>query len=402
MKQQKASDAWDLSGLKKEFAKRFGNGEAARVFAAHGRSELGGNHTDHNQGKVIAAALDLPALAAVTPRQDLKVRVQSRGWDGEFSLDLQNLEPQEKEKGSTEALIRGLAYFMSQASYSIGGFDAWIDSSVLPGSGLSSSAAMEVLFGAIQSGLYNEGKLKPLELAKFGQKAENLHFGKPCGLMDQMACAHGGILAIDFKDPANPLLQSLDLDLAAQGYGLLICDTGGDHSDLTPDYAAIPAEMKSVAQALGGQVLRDIEEEAFYAALPELKARLSHRALLRASHFFAENRRVDAMLKALKQGDFPAYLEEVRLSGLSSAQYLQNSFSVKHVEEQGVTLALALCERLLGHEGAWRVHGGGLAGTIQAYVPLDKIKAFVESMERVFGSGSARVLTVLNEAAGEL
>lgn len=405
-----AMPGWDLDALAKGYHSRFASsGESARAarggvrfFASHGRSELGGNHTDHNHGKVIAAALDLPALAAVQAREDAMVHVVSDGWDNDFLVDLSHLDPVPSETGTTQALIRGVAFFLRGAGCKVGGFNAWISSKVLPGSGLSSSAAMEVLFGCIQSGLYNEGAVDPVLLAQIGQKAENRHFGKPCGLMDQMACAHGGVLAIDFKDPSAPVSRGVELDLAAYGLALVITDTGGNHADLTPDYAAMPKEMKEVARELGCEVLRDVDESAFLARLPELARKLSHRALLRAMHFFEENRRVDRMLAALLGGDIAAYLHQVRLSGLSSALYLQNVFTPQAVDEQGITLALALSEAILGDRGAWRVHGGGLAGTVQAYVPVDMVDAYVARMDSVFGSGCARVLSILNHKAGEI
>lgn len=402
--------AWDLASLAQSHAQRFsapaqGTAPVAgpvRFFASHGRSELGGNHTDHNHGKVIAAALDLPALAAVQARTDGVVHMVSEGWEADFLVDLSHLEPVKAEEGTTQALIRGVASFFVQHGLAVGGFNAWVRSSVLPGSGLSSSAAMEVLVGCIYNGLYNQGRVDPVTIARIGQKAENLHFGKPCGLMDQMACAHGGVLAIDFQDPAAPVSRGVALDLQAHGLALVITNTGGSHADLTPDYAAMPVEMKSVAREFGAAVLRDVDEARFWAALPELRQKLSHRAILRAMHFFEENRRVDRMLQALEAGDIAGYLCQVRLSGQSSAIYLQNVYTPQAVQEQGITLALGMSEAFLGASGAWRVHGGGLAGTIQAYVPLERVADYVVYMDRVFGAGSAHVLSILNSPAGEL
>lgn len=371
-----------------------------RQFTAPGRTELGGNHTDHNHGKVLAAAVQLEAAAVAEPLKG-RIEVRSGGWDKMFSIDLDNLAPRKEEEGKTEALLRGVAAEFQKRGHVVGGFRACVESSVLQGSGLSSSAAFEVLTGAILSSLYNEGAIAPAELAMIGQIAENVHFGKPCGLMDQMASALGGVITIDFRHPSAPEVRKLDVDFAAEGWSLCIVNTKGDHSDLTPDYAAIKGEMNQIAGHFGRTVLRDVPEQSFYDEIPSLAGRYSHRALLRSIHFFEENHRVDAMVAALEQGRMDAYLSLVNASGRSSAQFLQNAYSPKHINEQPIPLALALTEKFLAGEGACRVHGGGFAGTIQAYVPLNRRRDYVKTMEGVFGPGSVIELAVRPEVAGE-
>ncbi len=373
---------------------------APRKFTAPGRTELGGNHTDHNHGKVLAAAVQLEAAAVAEPIKD-RIEVRSGGWDKIFSIDLGNLTPQKEEEGKTEALLRGVAAEFQKRGHQVGGFRACVESSVLQGSGLSSSAAFEVLTGTILNSLYNDGTIAPAELAMIGQTAENVHFGKPCGLMDQMASALGGVITIDFKHPSAPEVRKLDVEFSAEGWSLCIVNTKGDHADLTPEYAAIRAEMNQVAGHFGRTVLRDVSEAAFYDELPSLSGRLSHRALLRAIHFFEENHRVDAMVSALEEGRIRTYLDLVNASGRSSAQFLQNVYSLKHLNEQPIPLALALTEKFLAGEGACRVHGGGFAGTIQTYVPLNRRREYAKTMEAVFGPGSVIELTVRPETAGE-
>ena len=371
-----------------------------RRFTAPGRAELGGNHTDHNHGKVLAAAVQLEAAAVAEPL-DGRIEVRSGGWNQVFSIDLGDLTPQKTEEGTTEALLRGVAYEFQRRGHRWGGFRACVESSVLQGSGLSSSAAFEVLTGAILNAFYNDGAIQPPELAMIGQAAENLHFGKPCGLMDQMASALGGVITIDFQHPANPLVRKLDVDFAAEGWSLCIVNTKGSHADLTPEYAAIKSEMNQIAGHFGKTVLRDMVEQDFYDELPSLASQYSHRALLRAIHFFEENHRVDAMVAALDAGTINEYLALVNASGLSSAQYLQNTWAMVRPAEQPIPLALALTERFLGGEGACRVHGGGFAGTIQAYVPMNRHREYAKAMEAVFGPGSVIELKVRPETAGE-
>ncbi len=386
--------------LTKWYKETYPSGGTVRKFTAPGRTELGGNHTDHNHGKVLAAAVQLEAAAVVEPLKD-RIEVRSGGWDQTFVVDLADLSPRKDEEGTTQALLRGVTAEFAKRGHRWGGFRACVESSVLGGSGLSSSAAFEVLTGAILNSLYNDGSLQPAELAMIGQVAENVHFGKPCGLMDQMASALGGIITIDFQKPSAPVVRKLNVDFASEGWSLCIVNTKGSHADLTPDYAAIKGEMNQVAQHFGKSVLRDVAEQAFYDELASLSSRFSHRALLRSIHFFEENHRVDAMVAALDAGRIDAYLKLVNASGRSSAQYLQNTYAPSRLAEQPIPLALALTERFLNGEGACRVHGGGFAGTIQAYVPLNRHREYAKTMEAVFGPGSVIELSVRQEIAGE-
>ena len=386
-----------------------------RIFTVPGRTELGGNHTDHNRGKVLAASIQLDAVAVVAPRTDKQVFFRSTGHR-DVKVDISNLSPIEGEKGETEALVRGVAAEFAARGSPVGGFTVNAANSVLTGSGLSSSAAVEVLFAKIFDNLYADGKRSALELAKIGQKAENVFFGKPCGLMDQTACASGGAVAIDFRDLENPQVKRIDFDPAAAGFALCIVNTKGTHSDLTPDYAAIPAEMKAAAQFFNKPVLREIEEEAFMKKLPELRKATNDRAVLRALHFFGENRRVDAMMAALeklnalpsetppaKKGEaMEAFLTLIRESGDSSGELLQNIYSPKNPHEQGLSLALALTKKFLKSSGVCRVHGGGFAGTIQAYIPLGSLEAYRNLMEEIFGKGALTVLRIRPMGAVEL
>lgn len=363
-------------------------------FSAPGRVEIGGNHTDHQHGRVLAAAIDLTTNASVCKNDDEVIRVFSQGYDP-VEVYIHGLELHEAEKNTTVALVLGVSAAFVQRGCPIGGFDARISSTVLPGSGLSSSAAFEVLIGNIANHLFAGGAETPVTIAQIGQYAENVFFGKPSGLLDQMASSVGGVVAMDFADPAAPVVQPLSLDLAGQGYALCIVDTGADHADLTGEYAAIPAEMKAVAAALGGQVLRDVPKEAFYKALPALRKELGDRALLRAFHFYADDERAALQAQALAAGEFDRYLRLVRESGESSFDYLQNVFCrSKPVEEQPVALALALAGTLLAGQGAYRVHGGGFAGTIQAYVPLDFVPDFKAGMEALLGEGMCHVVSI--------
>jgi len=385
-----------------------------RVFSVPGRTELGGNHTDHNRGKVLAASIQLDAVAVVAKRQDNKIFFRSEGHR-DVTLDISNLAVVEEEKGETEALIRGVAAELAARFSPVGGFSANASNMVLSGSGLSSSAAVEVLFAKIFDSLYAGGKRDALELAKIGQKAENVYFGKPCGLMDQTACASGGAVAIDFEDPSNPKLKGIGFDPAACGFVLCIVNTRARHSDLTPDYAAIPAEMKAIAAFFGKASLRELDEETLMSCLEELRKGPGDRAVLRALHFFGENRRVDEMLAALEtiaqeadktgakaQGAMDEFLALVGESGDSSSELLQNIYSVKNPAEQGIGLALALSKKFLGGKGACRVHGGGFAGTIQAYIPDKRLDDYIKLMEGVFGSGTVTVLRIRSSGVTEL
>jgi galactokinase len=389
-----------------------------RVFTAAGRTELGGNHTDHNRGKVLAASIQLDSAAVAAPRKDKKVFFRSKGYP-DVRVDLADpsgapdLGVKESERGTTEALVRGIAAEFAARGTEVGGFTANAASTVLPGSGLSSSAAVEVLFGRIFDNLFGGGKRSAPELARIGQKAENLHFGKPCGLMDQTACASGGAVAIDFEDPDKPLIRQIGFDPASAGFALCVTDTRGSHADLTADYAAIPAEMKAVAAFFGKAVLRELDAGSVFDHAAEIRKVTGDRALLRALHFFEENRRVDAMLARLeemnavsspgeKQKVMEAFLDVVNQSGDSSWELLQNIYSPKNPENQGVSLALALTKDFLSGAGACRVHGGGFAGTIQAYIPFDALNAYRSRMEAFFGSGSVTVLRIRPIGAAEL
>ena len=353
-----------------EFEKLYGADREAALYSVAGRSELSGNHTDHNHGCVIAASIDLDIIAVASPSAGSVIRVKSEGFPEDIvDFGVYNApNPARYEK--SDSLIAGMVAGFRKEGLAVGGFDAYTTSNVLKGSGISSSAAFEDMIGNILNYVYNDGKVSNVEIAKLAQYAENRFFGKPCGLMDQMACAVGGIIAIDFRDPSAPVIEQTDFDLSAAGYNLCIVNTGGNHADLTGDYASVPAEMKSVAAYFGKEVLRDTDENAVLAAIPALREKVGDRAILRALHFFAENRRVAAQKAALKAGDLDTFLANVIASGRSSFCYLQNVYTTKNVSEQGLSLALCLAERVLsGKRAAWRVHGGGFAGTIQAVVP---------------------------------
>ena len=391
------SAAERAAALVELFIESYGDREVS-IVSVPGRTELGGNHTDHQRGRVLAASVNMDILAVVSPSEEDRVRLRSVGFRREDNVDLSVLEPQDNETSHSPALIRGVARWFSDHGLPVKGFDAYTQSEVPAGSGLSSSAAFEVAVGAAFR-LVGGVDIDNVELAKAGQYAENVFFGKPCGLLDQTACAHGGVVEMDFIDPTSPQISATKLDLKKLGYALCISLTGGHHSDLTDDYAAVPAEMREVAAQFGREVLRDIDPADFYAALPDLRGKLSDRALLRAIHFFNENERVLGFGEALREGDFAKYLRCVSESGRSSWELLQNVFSPASASEQGVSLALAISERVLGGEGACRVHGGGFAGTIQAYVPQGKVEAYRAELDRVFGEGSCRVLSIRHKGA---
>lgn len=386
-----------------------------RAFTAAGRTELGGNHTDHNRGRVVAASIQLDAAALAAPRDDKKAVFRSAGYP-DVVVDLGDLEPRPEEKGTTEALLRGVAHGLAVRGIPVRGFAANAASTVLPGSGLSSSAAMECLFGVILDGLFGGGKLDPVLIAKIGQEAENVYFGKPCGLMDQVACASGGAVAIDFRDPAAPAVERIPFAPEAAGYALYVVDTGGSHADLTDDYAAVPAEMRAVAAALGKEVLREAARADVEARAADLRKALGDRAVLRALHFFDEDERADAMRKALEDlaasgpgradAAMESFLALVRASGSSSWRLLQNVSTPKAPKEQGIALAVALTESFLrdraGGRGACRVHGGGFAGTVQAYVPVSAAAEYEVRMGAAFGPGAAKRLRVRPVGAAEV
>lgn len=383
-----------------EFEKLYGADREAALYSVAGRSELSGNHTDHNHGCVIAASIDLDIIAVASPSAGSVIRVKSEGFPEDVvDFGVYNApNPARYEK--SDSLIAGMVAGFRKEGLAVGGFDAYTTSNVLKGSGISSSAAFEDMIGNILNYVYNDGKVSNVEIAKLAQYAENRFFGKPCGLMDQMACAVGGIIAIDFRNPSAPVIEQTDFDLSAAGYNLCIVNTGGNHADLTGDYASVPAEMKSVAAYFGKEVLRDTDENAVLAAIPALREKVGDRAILRALHFFAENRRVAAQKAALKAGDLDTFLANVIASGRSSFCYLQNVYTTKNVSEQGLSLALCLAERVLsGKRAAWRVHGGGFAGTIQAFVPTEDVAEFRAVMDAAFGEGRCMVLRVRPEGA---
>ena len=365
------------------------------MISAPGRTEIGGNHTDHNRGKVLAAAVNLDTLAAVTPRSDMLVNIHSEGY-APLSLSLEDLAARPEEEGTTAALVRGVAFKMQEEGLKIGGFDAAMTSPVRGGSGLSSSAAVEVLICAIFDELYNGGgKLTAKRRAQISQFAENVYFGKPSGLMDQMASSVGGLAYIDFQED-DPEVQAVAYDFAAKGYALVVVNTGGSHDDLTPDYAAIPAEMRAVAAYFGEENLRRVLPESFVQAIPQLRKKLgiphADRAIMRAAHYFAENRRVAEQAAALLRDDLEEFFQLIIESGRSSYCYLQNIFA--RTENQELSLALMLGEQMLGKDGAWRVHGGGFAGTTLNFVPQKKLESFVRDMEAVFGAHSCNILDI--------
>jgi len=381
------------AALLENFEKTFGAGREISLFSAPGRTEIGGNHTDHQRGRVLAASVNLDTVAAVSLNGENVIRVQSEGYRM-CTVELSDLRVREKEKNTTMALIRGVAAAFADMGCPLQGFDAYIISNVLRGSGLSSSAAFEVLMGVILNGLFFEGKADPIKIAQIGQWAENVYFGKPCGLMDQMASSVGNLVAIDFADPASPVVERVEFDFSAAGHSLCIIDSGADHADLTDEYAAIPGELKTICGYFGKSVLREIPREDFYAAIPRLRKLAGDRAVLRAIHFYDDNERVPRQVEALKTGDFDAFLTMMKDSGRSSWMYLQNVIPAGYKKHQEVALALALCDKLLEGRGAYRVHGGGFAGTIQAFVPNDLLDSFKEKMEAVLGEGSCHVLSI--------
>ncbi|MEF9852587.1 MAG: galactokinase family protein [Hydrogenoanaerobacterium sp.] len=376
-----------------EFVKLYGNAREVELFSAPGRTEVGGNHTDHQHGRVLAGSVNLDVIAVCSKNDEGVIRIKSEGYRMD-EINLDDLSVQQKEINKAASLIRGTAARFLQKGYKLGGFDAYTTSDVLRGSGLSSSAAFEVLVGTMLNHSYNDGKISAVEIAQIGQYAENFYFGKPSGLMDQTASSVGGFVAIDFKDPENPIVEKVDYDFAKSGYTLCIVDTGGNHADLTCEYAAIPEEMKNVAAFFGKSVLRDVDTQAFYDKLPELRHETGDRAVLRAIHFFAENEKAKKEADALKAGDFNKFKKIVIASGESSFNCLQNVFTTQNVDEQGLSLALALTKKMLSARGAWRVHGGGFAGTIQAFVPNDMLADYKYYIEKVFGYGNCHVLSI--------
>ena len=372
-----------------------------RYFSAPGRTEIGGNHTDHQRGRVLAGAVNLDTVAAVRPNGTSIIRIQSKGYPMSL-VDIQNLEPVESEINSTPALIRGVAARFAQLGCKVEGFDAYCQSTVLPGSGLSSSAAYEVLIGTIINHLFFGGKVSQPEIAMIGQYAENVFFGKPCGLMDQTASAVGNLVTIDFFDKDNPVIEPVDFDFASCGHALCIIDSGADHADLTDEYAAIPGEIKAVAAYFGKEVLTQIDEAEFYANIPALRQACGDRAVMRCIHFYQENARVPQQVAALREGNFEKFLSLIKQSGYSSYMYLQNVIPAGYKAHQDVAVALGLAEHYLRGRGAYRVHGGGFAGTIQAFVPFDILDDFVAGMDGILGKGACHVLSIRPQGGVEM
>ena len=380
--------------LMNEFQKTYGADDVA-LFSSPGRTEIGGNHTDHNYGRVLAGAVNLDMIAVAAKNGTNTIRIKSAGYP-EFQVDLSTLAIDESQFYTSSSLVKGICARMKQLGYEIGGFDACIDGRVPKGSGLSSSASFEVLIGAIINHLFNAGKMSAVENGIIGQWAENNYFGKPCGLMDQTACSVGGLITIDFEDPSKPIVKEVDFDFVSTGFALVITDVGGGHDDAASqaEYASLPTEMKAVAAVLGAKVLRQVTLEQIVEKIPEIRKVTGDRAILRAYHFQGDNQRVVDQVAALENNDFQSFLKMVVESGYSSYMYNQNIFDVVHKEDQVVSLALALSEMILKGKGAWRVHGGGFGGTIQAFVPQELLDKYVETLEHVYGKGSCHKLFI--------
>lgn len=375
-----------------EFKSAFGY-EATNVFSTPGRSEICGNHTDHNLGKAVGASINLDMLAFVAPRNDGKICIKAKGF-GDINVDIANLEKVASEEGNSTSLVKGVCKKLDDMGYTVGGFDAYTTNDVFKGSGLSSSAAFEIMMAFIQNSLYNDEKIDAKTMAIASQYAENVYFGKASGLLDQLSCAFGGMIAIDFENPTDPIVERIPFDFGATGYSMVITDTRCDHADLTGDYVAIKSEMQAVANFFGADHLRSVDYNDFYAKLPELKTKLPERALIRAFHYFNENNNVENIQLALKDNNFDEFLAIVNRSGGSSFRFLQNIYSDKNPTSQGMSLALCLSEQLLNGKGASRVHGGGFGGTMQAYVPNDMVDDYVKKMQAVFGDGCCYLLKI--------
>ena len=382
------------------FLAEFGR-KPERYFSAPGRTEIGGNHTDHQRGRVLAAAVNLDTRAAVAVNGTREVRILSKGYPL-CVVSLDTLVPQQAEINTTPALVRGVCARFAQLGCPVEGFDAYCESTVLPGSGLSSSAAFEVLIGTIVNGLFFDGKVSQPEIAQIGQYAENVFFGKPCGLMDQTASAVGNLVTIDFGDKDHPVIEPVDFDFSSCGHALCIIDSQASHADLTDEYAAIPGELKQVCAYFGKEVLTQVPEAEFYAAIPALRKCCPDRAILRAIHVYQDNARVPQQVQALREGNFDKFLTLVKQSGHSSYMYLQNVIPAGYIEHQDVAVALALCEHYLQGRGAYRVHGGGFAGTVQAVVPFDLLEAFRSGLDAALGEGACHVLSIRPQGGVEM
>lgn len=383
-----------------KYTSEFGDNNP-EFFSSPGRTEIGGNHTDHNYGRVLAGAVNLDIIAVAGKNDKDVIRIWSADYP-KFEVNLNSLASDKNEKFTSAALVRGICARLKELGYAIGGFDACIDGGVPKGSGLSSSASFEVLIGAIIGYFYNGGKLDPIENAKIGQYSENNYFGKPCGLMDQTACAMGGLITIDFKDPSKPVVKKVNFDFVSTGFSLVITDTGGSHADLNDEYASLPSDMKAVAAELGAKVLREVTLDQILEITPSIREKVGDRAILRAIHFQADNQRVVDQVAALEGNNFKSFLGMVVESGFSSYMYNQNIYPINNIREQNVSLALALSHLVLKGEGAWRVHGGGFAGTIQAFVPQNLLGKYVSTLEHVYGKGSCHILFIRQKGSGKV
>ena len=396
-----ASEAARYAAVLDGLEKTFGSHAEAGLYSAPGRTEIGGNHTDHQHGRVLAGSVNIDMIAAAAPNDKNQLRVQSEGYDP-CVIDLNDLEARKEEENTTAALLRGECAAFTQRGAKLAGLDVYISSNVPKGSGVSSSAAFEVLIGVILNDCFMTEKVSPIAIAQIGQWAENVYFGKPCGLMDQMASSVGNIITIDFASPAKPVVEPVAVDFSKAGLALCILDSGADHADLTDEYAAIPAECRAVAAVCGGEVLRDVPFETFLAKLPECRRQCGDRAVLRAFHVYADNDRVAKQVAALHDGDFGTFLCLVNESGCSSWEYLQNVIPAGYKEHQEVGVTIAAAKHLLGDKGAVRVHGGGFAGTVQAFVPVEMLDEFKAGMEAILGEGRCHVLSIRPEGGAVL
>ena len=396
-----ASEAARYAAVLDGLEKTFGSHAEAGLYSAPGRTEIGGNHTDHQHGRVLAGSVNIDMIAAAAPNDKNQLRVQSEGYDL-CVIDLNDLEARKEEENTTASLLRGECAAFTQRGAKLAGLDIYISSNVPKGSGVSSSAAFEVLIGVILNDCFMAEKVSPIAIAQIGQWAENVYFGKPCGLMDQMASSVGNIITIDFASPAKPVVEPVAVDFSKAGLALCILDSGADHADLTDEYAAIPAECRAVAAVCGGEVLRDVPFETFLAKLPECRRQCGDRAVLRAFHVYADNDRVAKQVAALHDGDFGTFLSLVNESGCSSWEYLQNVIPAGYKEHQEVGVTIAAAKHLLGDKGAVRVHGGGFAGTVQAFVPVEMLDEFKAGMETILGEGRCHVLSIRPEGGAVL
>ena len=396
-----ASEAARYAAVLDGMEKTFGSHSEAGLYSAPGRTEIGGNHTDHQHGRVLAGSVNIDMIAAAAPNDKNQLRVQSEGYDL-CVIDLNDLEARKEEENTTASLLRGECAAFTQRGAKLAGLDVYISSNVPKGSGVSSSAAFEVLIGVILNDCFMTEKVSPIAIAQIGQWAENVYFGKPCGLMDQMASSVGNIITIDFASPAKPVVEPVAVDFSKAGLALCILDSGADHADLTDEYAAIPAECRAVAAVCGGEVLRDVPFETFLAKLPECRRQCGDRAVLRAFHVYADNDRVAKQVAALHDGDFGTFLSLVNESGCSSWEYLQNVIPAGYKEHQEVGVTIAAAKHLLGDKGAVRVHGGGFAGTVQAFVPVEMLDEFKAGMEAILGEGRCHVLSIRPEGGAVL